>query len=101
MVILNELPNWVIEFIIAGIGSILGAILYAWILFKCEEFRSSIKKMVNIFLAIIAWVLLMYEKIQQGMNELNISFNDSPLFYVAIAVATVSLVHAYVESTEK
>lgn len=37
MVILSGLPNWVIELIIAGIGSILGAIIYAWILFKCEE----------------------------------------------------------------
>lgn len=101
MLILNELPNWAIELVVAGIGSIFGAIVYAFILLKCKDFRESIKKIVNILLAVIAWALLMYEKIQQGMNELNISFNNSSLFYVAVAVAVVSLVHAFVESTEK
>ena len=49
----------------------------------------------------IEWGALMYEKIQQGMEKLQIPFDESPLFYVAVAVAVVSLAHTCVEALEK
>lgn len=101
MSLLNGLPNWAIEVVVAGGVSVLLAIIYAWILFHFKDYKNSIKRMVNIVLAIIGWGALMYEKIQQGMEELRIPFDESPLFYVAVAVAVVSLVHTCVEALEK
>ena len=101
MSIVSELPVWVIELVNAVIGSVILAVIYTVILMKMKDYRGIIKKVVNMGIALIAWIVLMVEKMQQGMSEANIPFSESKLFYVAVAVAVVSLVHAYVESIEK
>ena len=95
------LPNWFIEISVAAIGSVIGGVIYAVILIKYKEKRSIIEKTVNIALAIATWASLFYDKMQQVMNDMKISFNESTLFYVAVAFAVASLVHSIIELTER
>ena len=101
---LSDMPIWATEFFVATAISILGAILYGTILYVLNRINSQwvnvVKKIINIVVALFTWAALLYEKIQQGMKEVQISFNESILFYMAIVIAVVALVHASIESAE-
>ena len=56
----------------AVIGSVILAMIYTVILMKMKDYRGIIKKVVNMGIALIAWIVLMVEKMQQGMSEANI-----------------------------
>lgn len=96
MLSFHEIPVWVSECVLAIVISIIGSIVYIAILKEFKVYRESIKKVVNMGTAFIAWCMLLLEKLQQN----NVPFSESKLFYIAIAMAVIALVHSYMETTD-
>ncbi len=91
-------PDYVVEFVIAVFISLGCAFVYSKILSIFSEHRKHIIKCVNILLAVGAWLVLLYERtIQPQLELLQISNGDSKLFYIAVAFAIATMVHAYVD----
>ena len=100
--ILNNMPVWAAETLVASALSVITLILYPIILLFIKKHEllevRLIKKLMNLLLAFSAWVVLLVEKIQQGLEQAQIPFNESKLFYVAVIAASITLVHTAIEN---